>query len=116
MRHASNIESERPKVYYSIFDGLTRTLPSSQGSRTWSKIVLFLTNEDDREKTPDKHSVPLISFAKFSGNRGLNSIEMVTAIPLDFDDGTAYETIRELGKHIEFVAYSTHMGGTLILT
>jgi len=95
-------------VHWTHFKSVNSKTPMEAAPVAWQQAATWLTDPQYRMLFPQKESAPLISFAEFDGQRRKLKIKNVTAIVLDFDDGTPFETIRLALASIEFAAYSTH--------
>jgi hypothetical protein len=95
-------------VHVSWFTSAHETKANYEITVNWLGLVGLLTNPLKRRITGDEKTVPLVSFARFEGERSSGTIKAITALDLNFDGVAKYETIRRNAKDYEFVAYSAH--------
>ncbi len=83
------------------------------GKQPWSFLLKTQVKTADNKEKCEIRAKELYKWYSKSkksanGRRGIDNIEYVTAVPLDYDDGTPFDTILRLGANIEFIAYSTY--------
>ncbi len=95
-------------VYVSWFTSAHETRANYEITVNWLGLVGLLTNPYKRRITADEKTVPLVSFARFEGERSSETIKAITAVVLNYDGSAKYDTIRRFAKEYEYVAYSAH--------
>lgn len=93
-------------ISFVIYRNCVSSIPYTSGAKKWGEIAALLENRSFRE-TKDG---PAISFVKLKEgtSRAKSNVEYLSAMTLDFDDGTPYSAILPAIADLEFVAHSTH--------